>query len=174
MKNILQYYLDKKISELKKILWNEEIEVDTEYDYVDRKNLNAKLEKIRQLVSEEKLSVNVILVNKDIWKTLYNILWNDLMEKYKRQKRVNLAVRFMYSFLILFFVGFTWYFLVNPPTDETINELVEEDRDYKDVEMDQLSRLFLKKLSEDEENVEQFESFLEQEEIQEKISSLEE
>lgn len=169
MNEKLLYHLDKKIEELEKILNNEEYVIDTEYDFVDKKNINSKLEKIKNLVQENNIDVELILLNKDVWKPLYSILVNDLVSKSKKQQRINWIVRFMYFSLILIFIVLIWYFFVNPPTEDTMDESITQESRFAWVEADEIGKLMIKRLSEDEENVYKLESFL-QEKIQQKNS----
>ncbi|UFX83334.1 hypothetical protein [Candidatus Absconditicoccus praedator] len=169
MNEKLLYHLDKKIEELEKILNNEEYVIDTEYDFVDKKNINSKLEKIKNLVQENNIDVELILLNKDVGKPLYSILVNDLVSKSKKQQRINWIVRFMYFSLILIFIVLIGYFFVNPPTEDTMDESITQESRFAGVEADEIGKLMIKRLSEDEENVYKLESFL-QEKIQQKNS----
>ena len=116
--------LNKKLTELKNILVNNEFLIDTQYDYVDKKNLDKKLKKIKELVEDKNTDVEVIMLHKNIWKPLYNILVYDLLKKYEKQQKYNSVIRYWYFFAIVVLLAVSSYIFLNPPIEKEYEEKI--------------------------------------------------
>ena len=120
--------------------------VDTEYDYIDKKNLNEKLEKIKSLVKDKDEDIEVIMINKEIGRPFYNILLSEVEDQAKKQQRINSYIRYSYLFMILVFVGLSSYFVLNPPD-------VGEWKEIGDYDFSSLHGELMERIGEDEQKI---------------------